>query len=424
MTIKRRLFLSNILMIAIPAVLSVLALAAGLLLLTSAAAPNAGYRLLSQHELGEAREELAALGGVGLVSDREADLFGTQLTANGGTYQMKLYNPVISLEGGSLKRTAVFFGLFVVGVALLAVLLTNRFLTRFVFQHISGPLHTLAEGVHQIRDGNLSHRIAYGSQDEFQPICEDFNDMAARLRASVEQSQKEEEGRKELLASISHDIRSPLTSICAYVEGLLDGVADTGEKQRAYLSIVRAKTMEIDEMVKRLFLFSKMDMGEYPYAPEKLNAGKEVGDFIRASKEEYRRRGLEITMGHMPEDAIIEVDGIYFRSILMNLLDNSAKYRNQAVGQAYISGKISGQNFVLSVDDDGPGVPEAALPKLFNVFYRSEPSRNNPQQGSGLGLAIVAKGAARMGGAIHAENLPGGGLRMTLQIPLAEGGEE
>ena len=485
MTIKRRLFLSNILMIAIPAVLSVLALAAGLLLLTSAAAPNAGYRLLSQHELGEAREELAALAadwlkesapgqrqaladrieqvsarnqmvllieqdgaataqfgdgdipgrdrleqslaaldGIGLVSDRETDLFGAQLTANGGTYQMKLYNPVISLEDGSLKRTAVFFGLFVVGVALLAVLLTNRFLTCFVFQHISGPLHTLAEGVRQIRDGNLAHRIAYGSQDEFQPICEDFNDMAARLRASVEQSQKEEEGRKELLASISHDIRSPLTSIRAYVEGLLDGVADTGEKQRAYLSIVRAKTMEIDEMVKKLFLFSKMDMGEYPYAPEKLNAGKEVGDFVRASKEEYRRRGLEVTVGYMPEDAIIEVDGIYFRSILMNLLDNSAKYRNQTVGQAYIAGKISGQNFVLSVDDDGPGVPEAALPKLFDVFYRSEPSRNNPQQGSGLGLAIVAKSAARMGGAIHAENLPGGGLRMTLQIPLAEGGEE
>ena len=85
---------------------------------------------------------------------------------------------------------------------------------------------TLAEGVRQIRDGNLGHRIAHAQRDEFQPVCEAFNEMADRLRASVEQSRREEEGRKELLASISHDVRSPLTSIRAYVEGLLDGTID------------------------------------------------------------------------------------------------------------------------------------------------------------------------------------------------------
>lgn len=92
-----------------------------------------------------------------------------------------------------------------------------------------------------IRDGNLSHRIAYSEKDEFLPICEDFNEMAERLRTSVEQLQKEEESRKELLAGISHDIRSPLTSIRAYVEGLLDGVAVTPEKQRAYLCVIQKK---------------------------------------------------------------------------------------------------------------------------------------------------------------------------------------
>ena len=90
---------------------------------------------------------------------------------------------------------------------------------------------TLAEGVRQIRDANLDHRIAHAQRDEFQPVCEAFNEMADRLRASVEQSQREEEGRKELLASISHDVRSPLTSIRAYVEGLLDGIADAPEKR-------------------------------------------------------------------------------------------------------------------------------------------------------------------------------------------------
>ena len=100
--------------------------------------------------------------------------------------------------------------------------------------------------MHQIRDGNLTYRISYTEPDEFRPICEDFNDMAGRLRDSVSRSQKEEESRKELLAGISHDIRSPLTAIQAYVEGLLDGVADTEEKRTAYLSIIQKKSVEMD----------------------------------------------------------------------------------------------------------------------------------------------------------------------------------
>ena len=167
-------------------------------------------------------------------------------------------------------------------MVLAAVLVTNRFLTRFVFRHIQEPLETLAEGVHQIRDGNLTHRIAYDSRDEFQPVCEDFNDMAQRLRASVEQSQREEASRKELLASISHDIRSPLTAIQAYVEGLLDGVADTPEKQREYLTILQAKATEMDQLVRKIFLFSKMDLGEYPYSPEPLDPAQEVAAVVAA----------------------------------------------------------------------------------------------------------------------------------------------
>ena len=281
-------------------------------------------------------------------------------------------------------------------------------------------MQTLTEGVHQIRDGNLTHRIDYTEPDEFQSICDDFNDMAERLRDSVTQLQREEESRKELLAGISHDIRSPLTSIRAYVEGLLDGVADTKEKQTAYLTTIKKKTVEIDEMVRKLFLFSKMDIGEYPYTPEKLDAVKEIADFVRASAEEYQSQGLEIKIKTMPHKAIIIADPIYFRSILMNLFDNSAKYKDKKIGAVSIEAEIIGQFLKLYVDDDGPGVPEEALPKLFDVFYRNDPSRKNPNQGSGLGLAIVWKAVERMNGSICAENLPKCGLRMTIKIPLAE----
>ena len=137
-----------------------------------------------------------------------------------------------------------------------------------------------------------------------------------------------------------------------------------------------------------------------------------------ASSDEYLGRGLRIELRSLPEAAAVEADPTYFRSILQNLLDNSAKYKGKETGTAAISGEISAEKFFLYVDDDGPGVPEEALPKLFDVFYRSDPSRKNPNQGSGLGVAIVAKSAARMGGSVHAENRPEGGLRIVLEFPL------
>lgn len=481
MTVQRRLLISNVLMLAIPAVFAVFMALGGLFLVFVSVFPNAEYRLGVQNELLETRSQtvelvtswldevnleqkreveqqisqlldknqmilqvwegktalwqregetipfqaqleqsLAALDGQGTVSNGTYDLFGVHLSSQGTDYQLRLYNPVVSLSHDTLKSWGIGIGLFLIVLLLFVVVLTNRFLTRFVFRHIAQPLKILGEGVHQIRDGNLTYRISYTEPDEFRPICEDFNDMAGRLRDSVSRSQKEEESRKELLAGISHDIRSPLTAIQAYVEGLLDGVADTEEKRTAYLSIIQKKSVEMDEMVRKLFLFSKMDMGEYPYNPEELDAVKEIGDFVKASAGEYRRRGLAVQVGPLPAKAIIFADPTYFRSILMNLLDNSAKYKKKETGSATITGGIAGQTLHLYVDDDGPGVPSEALPKLFDVFYRNDPSRKNPKQGSGLGLAIVWKAIERMGGSIRGENLPQGGLRMAMEIPLAE----
>lgn len=167
-----------------------------------------------------------------------------------------------------------------------------------------------------------------------------------------------------------------------------------------------------------------MELGEYPYSPERLDAVKEIADFVQASAEEYRRRGLEIKTGPMPQEAVFEADPACFRSILTNLLDNSAKYKEKETGTASITGRIDGTDMLLYVDDDGPGVPEEALPKIFDVFYRNDPSRKNPNQGSGLGLAIVWKTMERMGGTIYAENLSTGGLRMVLEIPLLKEGNK
>ena len=310
----------------------------------------------------------------------------------------------------------LLIGLGVVGFAALIVF-TNRFLSKFVFKKIEQPLDMLTDGVHQISAGNLSHRIVYEENDEFQQVCDDFNGMAEHLRDSIEAVQKNERNRRELLSSISHDLRSPLTSIKAFVEGLQDGVAATPEAQREYLAVIHLKTDDIISMVSQLFLYSKMDMGNYPTLPERLDIGKELLDFIAVSQEEYKAKGLVIETGDIPAGRYVFADPVHLRSVFTNILSNSAKYKTKPTGAAAIRCEPQEGRVSILFDDDGPGVPEDALPKLFGAFYRNDPSRSNPHQGSGLGLAIAEKAMERMGGRIFAQNLPSGGLRVIVEIP-------
>jgi len=306
--------------------------------------------------------------------------------------------------------------LFIAGLIAL-IYFTNRFLTKFVFSKIEQPLEILSKGVHQIKNGNLNYQIVYHAEDEFKPVCEDFNEMANRLKYSIEEVQKNEKNRKELIAGISHDLRSPLTSIQGCVEGLIDGVASTPERQQEYLNIIKIKVDDINNMVSQLFLFSKMDMGNYPVNPEKLDIGKEITDLVKVSLDGYKEKGLSVILKDIPRQIFIYADPFQLRSVFTNILDNSAKYKDKTTVKAVIYCEESDEIIRIFFDDNGPGVPKEDVSKLFDVFFRGDPSRNNPSLGSGLGLAISAKALERMNGKIYAKNLDDGGLQMIIEIP-------
>ncbi|WP_046226030.1 sensor histidine kinase [Paenibacillus dauci] len=303
---------------------------------------------------------------------------------------------------------------------IITVIFTNRFLTHFVFRHIRQPLDNLVHAVHEIRDGNLDAHIHYPNNDEFAAVCKDFNDMAVQLKQSLQLIQRQEENRKELLASISHDLRSPLTSIRAYSEGLLDGVASTPESREKYISMIKTKAEDIDRMVSKIFLFSKLDMGDYPYDPERLDVNQELLSLIRATAEEYRTRGLDIEMDISNDSAIIVADQVQLDSIFTNILENSLNYKDKERCLIRISTWLHQDQLVITLTDNGPGVPEESLGKLFDAFYRSDPSRNLPHKGSGLGLAITAKAVERMGGHIEARLAPAGGLCIEIVLPVLQ----
>ena len=238
-----------------------------------------------------------SLGGTqALASAGEHSLSVTQKEINGTAYQIRVYGSRSEELPSGMKLVIVLTGLILLCAVLAAIWGTNRFLIRFVFKKINDPLTILADGVQEIGGGNLDYRIDYREKDEFAPVCEAFNEMAARLKTSVARTRQDEESRKELLAGISHDLRSPLTSIRAYVEGLLDGVAKTPEARQRYLLTIKAKAEDIDRMVSQLFLFSKLDMAEYPMEPRTLRLDEFVTDLAAETAGEYQRNGLEVTV--------------------------------------------------------------------------------------------------------------------------------
>lgn len=359
------------------------------------------------------------LSGEITITQNGRSLYTWQGKAGGTDY-------TVCLLGGSsgrqtyseLKVLLVLSALLLVLTVGLSIFLTNRFLTRFVFRRIETPLHILSDGVHALWDGNLDHRICYDRDDEFLPVCADFNEMAGHLKRSVTLLQQQEQSRKELIAGISHDIRSPLTSIQAYVEGLLDGVAKTPEAQRRYLDTIRTKAEELEHMVSQLFLFSKMELGEEPDAPRPLRLDEKIADMVCSMREESAEKGLRIETELA--SASIWADPLQVERIMTNILENSLKYKDGPTATVRISLERRDKTCLLCFADDGPGVPPEALPRLFEVFYRSDPARRAPNRGSGLGLAIVASAVQRMGGTITAQNGPDGGLEIRIELPVME----
>ncbi|MFC2662520.1 MAG: histidine kinase dimerization/phospho-acceptor domain-containing protein, partial [Eubacterium sp.] len=220
------------------------------------------------------------LGNTATATDNKRGVYAVNRQIGDNYYSIYIFSKVSHLTYSTLKKAIVTSAVILLAVIVLAIIFTDRFLIRFVFRRIEDPLDTLAEGVHAIGEGNLDYRIQYDRKDEFLPVCQDFNKMADHLQMSIEEVQKHEESRKVLLADISHDIRSPLTSILAYVEGLMDGIAQTDEMRNKYLRTIHDKALAIQGMISQIFMFSKMDLDQYKPVMRELDLNQEIHDMM------------------------------------------------------------------------------------------------------------------------------------------------
>ena len=327
---------------------------------------------------------------------------------------MTLHDAVEQIETvlHGFKLTLSAFAAVAVLLMLTTVALTDLYLTRHLFRHISQPLDTLTAGVARIRDGDLDTPIAYTEPDEVKAACDAVDEMAARLKASLEQQQAAQQQKQELIAGMSHDLKSPLTAIRAYTEGLLEGVAQDETTRQRYLQTIYAKEADLETLVNRLFAFAKMDVSAYPVHPEPLALRTE----LEAVTEE--QEGVAVTVD-VPEMTVL-ADRELLRRIAVNLLDNSRKYGGREDVHVRITAEKNGDTAVIVFADNGAGVPQEQLPRLFDVFYRGDAARTMPGNGSGIGLAVVKKSCDEMHGSVRAENGESGGLRVIVTLPLAK----
>jgi Signal transduction histidine kinase len=308
----------------------------------------------------------------------------------------------------------------IVCIAVVAGLLVlSQLFTRILSKRIMTPVDALTAAAHRVSAGDYETPIVYKGDREFEAVCDAFNQMQVALKKEKEKTAAYETAREDMVASISHDLRTPLTSIKGYIKGLTDGVAQTREKQEAYLKIAYQKACEMDGLLSKLFYFSKMETGGLPMNFAKMDIGKFVTQFAKETALEWQDKQSEIT-AKAEENLEVKMDAEQMKRVLNNLADNALKYGNVQPLQISIRVLREGEAAVLIFSDNGKAVPDKQLPHLFDRFFRGDEARGRQRgNGSGLGLYIVKYIVKGHGGTVEARN--DGGLSIRITLPLIGG---
>lgn len=367
---------------------------------------------------GGGYEKLASFA----VADGNSSAVKRSYILEEGTLSILAYceNYVGSSSSSQVIRDILsILGLFV-AVLVVSIVISIFILTRWLSSGMKKSLNQLSEGVRQVQDGNLSYRIGSKKKDELGKACQEFDEMTEYLENSVREREKYEEAKKQLLAGISHDLRTPLTSIKAYVEGLRDGIANTEEKKRRYYDAIRTRTEDLAELIDNLSLFSRFDRGEYHYSMERIDFGGFVNSFFKEHEIEFKNNRLSLVKTVWErKNLFIQGDRQQLKRVLGNLIDNTIKYREKPESVVTAALYTADGRLYLELSDDGPGVPEEERDKIFDTFFRGDKARQNPGNGSGLGLSIVKEIMKGHGGSIRAEEGVGGkGLKFVMEFPL------
>lgn len=320
------------------------------------------------------------------------------------------------LEDFTIHRNEFMLLFLADGVLCIAVLvIVSQFFTRNLVNHIMEPLDALADGAGRIQNNQLTQGIEYTGDIEFEKVCDTFNEMQKYLLEEQEKNRKYEKARTDMIAGISHDLRTPLTAIRGTIKGLLDGVAHTPEQQNRFLETAYRRTGDMDVLLNQLFYLSKLETGNMPLSFQTIDIATFIQNYVKTKQPLLEGGQAEIIAKTEGMTVNVSADPEQLQRVFDNLLENSRKYGNVKPLKMEISLTRAKTGVCICFSDNGVGVPEEKLPYLFDEFYRVDESRNR-KEGNGLGLYIVKYLIEAMGGSIRAENADGFAVYMELPV--------
>lgn len=300
---------------------------------------------------------------------------------------------------------------------LLILIFTAGMLTVWIYQGIINPIHRLQVATQNIKAGNLDFTVEVEGKDEIGELCRNFEEMRFRLKESEEEKLVGERENRVLISNISHDLKTPITAIKGYVEGIMDGVADTPEKQDKYIRTIYNKANEMDTLINELTLYSKIDTNRIPYNFSRINVADYFEDCVEEVGLDLEAKNIRLNyIDYADKDVLIIADPEQLRRVINNIIGNSIKYLDKEQGFINIRIRDVGDFIQIEFEDNGKGISAKDLPHIFDRFYRADASRNSSTGGSGIGLSIVKKIIEDHGGKIWANSKEGTGTIMYFVI--------
>ena len=303
-------------------------------------------------------------------------------------------------------------------ISIIIILVFTAFLMIiWIYTGIHTPLQKLSEATHRIKEEDFDFELEIKGNDEISELMRDFDEMRQRLKDVDEQKKTFDRQSKELISNISHDLKTPITAVKGYVEGIMDGVADTPEKMDRYIRTIYIKANDMDRLINELTFYSKIDTNRIPYNFNKIDVAEYFDDCAEEVGLEMRERNIVFSYINTVEvGTLIIADAEQMKRVINNIIGNSVKYMDKAKKYVQLRVMDVGDFIQVELEDNGKGIPNKELPSIFDRFYRTDLSRNSAQGGSGIGLSIVKKIIEDHGGRIWATSKCGEGTVMHFEI--------
>lgn len=292
----------------------------------------------------------------------------------------------------------------------LILVFTSVMLTRWIHKSVFVPVNQLNTAMKNIAEGNLEYLLETDSKGEIGDLYRNYEDMRLRLKESTDEKISQERQNKELISNISHDLKTPITAIKGYMEGIMDGVADTPEKMDKYIKTVYNKANDMDRLINELTIYSGIDSNRIPYHFHRINVADYFGDCVEEVGLDLESKNIELNYSSLVSpDTMIIADPEQIKRVINNIIGNSVKYIDKEKGIIDIRILDEVDSIRVEIEDNGKGIAAKDLSSIFERFYRTDASRNSSKGGSGIGLSIVKKIVEDHGGYIWATSKEGEG---------------